>query len=160
MHFHIPISRFRSPCYSIICLNPCFSHKLIVKQAKEMPSFFLHVIGKLLPPPHSALIFPPPILSTPLDFNRRYSRGPVNECCSLRVHPKVTHLKPRTARGKNTSLTIMWILTWLSCPGVNVILYIRTTWEGLRVKMNCCIVSFNLSSRTPAAMASLWLMNT
>lgn len=74
-----------------------FPHKLIVKLC-DSDAKFLQVIGNLCPPQPLLLLS---ILSTPLDFNHRYSRGSANEYGSPRVHPKVTHLKPRTTRGKH-----------------------------------------------------------
>lgn len=79
-----------------MCLNPHFqeavSHRnWLWNYVTEMPSFYGLLERSVRLPP-----FLLPILSTPLDFNHRYSRGSANECSSPRVHPKVTHLKPRS----------------------------------------------------------------
>lgn len=103
MLFHITILRLRSLSHLIIRLNPCsetvFPHKFIVK-LRDKDAKFSHIIKNLCLHIHLLL----PLLSTLLDFNHRYSGNSANECRSFRVHPKVTHLKPSSTRGKHYPL--------------------------------------------------------
>lgn len=149
MHFHMTILWFQSPCHLIMCLNLCrrlFFTQIVLASVKlrDRDAKFSQVIGNLCPPPLLLL----PILSTPLDFNHRYSRGSANECSSPRVHPKVTHLKRRTTRGKHFTM-IMCILTPLLCHELNVILYEITLSQCrmvIRLFHLCLLVCFRTSS--------------
>lgn len=127
MHFRITILWFHSRCHLIIYLNPYFRGLFchinwLWKYVTEMPSFHRLLETTVLLLPLLFLSF----LSTPLDFNHRYSRGSANEHGSPRVHPKVTHLKPIPPEGKlphhyayfDTTLTNIVIIVgmfWIRC---------------------------------------------
>lgn len=121
----------------------------------ETPSFYrlleISVRLHLLP-------LPLPFLSTPLDFNQRYSRGSANERSSPRVHPKVTHLKPRTSPREKLPYDYGYydtaLLPWIKCQ-TNTEIIVGMFWVKRCMEMNLLHCVFQFCLRTfPAAIAS------